>query len=114
MRLKSSVWVSAFLRTEQGQGAYVFIMKKGAEEAGAIFIVQNHLDASFSLFSPAPQAFFDAEDDGERKFEQSITHSNEQVITEYLDRQKKFDSDIWIVEIESRASELHLQIAQQG
>lgn len=112
IRLTSSMWVSAFLRTEQGQGAYVCVLQKGAEAAGAIFIVQNHLDNTFSLYSPAPQALFDAEDQGERMFEQPISHSTEQEIGEYLDRQKKFDPDIWVVEVESKADELHLQIAQ--
>ncbi|MFK5980894.1 MAG: DUF1491 family protein [Rhizobiaceae bacterium] len=112
MRLKSDIWVSAFLRMEQGRGAYVTVLQKGASEAGAIFIVQNYLNGEFSLFSPAPQSFFEEEDDGGRKFEHIVKRSNESDVIEYLDRQKKFDSDIWIVEIESKSNDLHLEIAQ--
>ncbi|MBL4892548.1 MAG: DUF1491 family protein [Rhizobiaceae bacterium] len=112
MRLKSDIWVSAFLRMEQGHGAYATVLQKGASEAGAIFVIQNHLDGKFSLFSPAPQSFFDEENDGGRKFEHIVKHSNEGDVIEYLERQKKFDSDIWIVEIESKSDDLHLEIAQ--
>lgn len=114
MRLTSKMWVAAFMRTEQGMGAYVVLAQSGAEAAGAIFIVQNHLDNSFSLLSPAPQALFGAEDDGERKFERVIERSSEQEVLEYLGRQKKFDADIWIVEVESKAETLHLQIAESS
>ncbi|PCI04324.1 MAG: hypothetical protein COB78_08365 [Hyphomicrobiales bacterium] len=112
MRLKSDIWVSAFLRTEQGRGAYVTVLQKGALDAGAIFIIQNHLNGEFSLFSPAPQSFFEEEDDGGRKFEHIVRHSHEGDVTEYLERQKKFDSDIWIIEVESKSDELNLEIAQ--
>lgn len=111
-RLTSSMWVAAFLRTEQVHGAYVTIMQKGSADAGAIFIIQNHLNGEFSLFSPAPQALFDADEHGERKFEQLIKLTTEQEISDYLDRQKKFDSDIWIVEVESKADQLYLRIAE--
>ena len=112
MRLKSDIWVSSFLRIEQGLGAYVSVLQKGAQEAGAIFVVQNHLNGEFSLFSPAPQSFFEEEDDGGRKFEQIVKNSPEGDVLDYLERQKKFDSDIWIIEIESKSDELHLDIAQ--
>lgn len=112
MRLKSDIWVSAFLRMEQGRGAYATVLQKGASEAGAIFIIQNHLDGNFSLFSPAPQSFFDEENDGGRKFEHIVKHSHENDVIEYLDRQKKFDSDIWIIEIESKSNDLQLEVAQ--
>ena len=112
MRLKSDIWVSALLRAEQARGAYVTVLQKGASEAGAIFIIQNHLDGKYSLFSPAPQSYFEEENDGARKFEHIVNRSSESDVNEYLDRQKKFDSDIWIVEIESKSDELQLEVAK--
>ena len=59
MRLKSGIWVSAYLRRCQVEGAFAAIRRRGADEAGAIFIKLNRLDGTAELFTPAPQAAFD-------------------------------------------------------
>jgi len=112
MRLTSAIWVSAFLRTEQGNGAFVAVQRKGAEEAGAIFIIQNHLDGNFTLYAPAPQAMFEEGEAGERKFERVLSSVVEAETADYLQRQMKFDSDIWVVEIETRTGQLGLTVVE--
>jgi len=106
MRLTSDIWVSALLRSEQSKGSFVIVSKKGATEAGTIFVVHNHLDKTFSLFAPAPQAVLAEFDDFARKFERVIDRDNEDAISVYLDKQMNFDRDIWIVEIETSRDEI--------
>ena len=54
MRLKSSIWVSAYVRRCDIEGAFAAVRRRGAEEAGAIFIKLNRLDGTGTL-TPAVQ-----------------------------------------------------------
>ena len=102
-RLQSHVWVSAFLRREAAEGAYAAISRKGAAEAGAIFVVHDHLDGSLSVYGPAPQAdLSDDETAAGRRFELVHDRASPIAARDWLDRQIRFDSDCWIVETERR------------
>lgn len=113
MRLTSAIWFAVFMRSESARGAYVSVVKSGAQQAGALFIIQNHLNGSFSLYSPAPQAFFDDSDDGERKFECALENVTQEEIDAYLERQKNFDPDLWIIETESGNGDISLIITER-
>ena len=56
MRLKSAIWVAAYVRRCYVEGASAVVRRRGAEEAGAIFIKISRLDGTAALFAPAPQA----------------------------------------------------------
>ena len=58
MRLKSGIWVAAYLRRCNVEGVFAAVRRRGAEEAGAIFIKINRLDGTGILYGPAPQAVF--------------------------------------------------------
>ena len=105
MRLKSAIWVSAYLRRCAAEGAYAVVRRRGAEEAGAVFVRIDRLDGTSDLFGPAPQTAFDEAHPVDRAFAQSLKQrpaSNEDVES-YLARQLRFDPDLWIVEVEDRA-----------
>ena len=55
MRLKSSIWVAAYLRRCQTEGIFGAVRRRGAEEAGAVFVKVATLDGNAMLYSPAPQ-----------------------------------------------------------
>ena len=105
MRLKSAIWVAAYIRRCMVEGAQAVLRRRGAEEAGAIFIKVDRLDGTSDLFGPAPQTAFDADDAGERKFMAALrdTPRPNDEVEAYLARQIRFDPDIWIVEVEERA-----------
>ena len=46
------------------EGIFGAVVRKGAEEAGAVYVIVNHLDGSCHLFGPAPGASHD--ETGER------------------------------------------------
>jgi hypothetical protein len=104
MRLKSGIWVAAYLRRCQAAGAFVAVRRRGAEEAGAIFIKINYLDGTADLFGPAPQAAFEEAQPTDRAFSPclKISPAPEADAEAYLVREMRFDPDIWIVEIEDR------------
>ena len=49
MRLKSSIWVAAYLRRCQTEGVFGAVRKRGAEEAGAVFVKVAMLDGNARL-----------------------------------------------------------------
>lgn len=103
MRLKSGIWVAAYLRRCQVEGLAAVLRRRGAEEAGAIFIKVSKLDGCADLYGPAPQSAFDEANAGERMFSLALAEKPEADIEAYLARQIRFDPDLWIVELEDRA-----------
>ncbi len=105
MRLKSAIWVAAYVRRCHGQGAFAAVRRRGAEEAGAIFIKLNRLDGTAELFAPAPQAVFDEAHPSDRAFSRSLGEAPvpEAKVEERLTREIRFDPDTWIIEVEDRA-----------
>jgi hypothetical protein len=105
MRLKSGIWVAAYIRRVQIEGAQAMLRRRGAEEAGAVFIKVSRLDGAAEVFAPAPQTAFDEARPSDRAFIRALkTEPATEADTEaYLARQMKFDPDIWIVEVEDRS-----------
>jgi hypothetical protein len=106
MRLKSVIWIGAYLRRCNVEGAFAAVRRRGAEEAGAIFIKLNRLDGTATLYGPAPQTAFDDERPADRAFVAvmgSPAPVPEADVEAKLARETKFDPDIWIVEVEDRA-----------
>lgn len=105
MRLKSAIWVSAYLRRCQIEGAFAVLRRRGAEDAGAVFVKVNRLDGMVSLYGPAPQSAFDDARPTERIFAPCLTGESvpEADAEAYLARQIRYDPDLWIVEVEDRA-----------
>jgi hypothetical protein len=104
MRLKSAIWVAAYVRRCNGEGAFAAVRRRGAEEAGAIFIKLNRLDGTAELFGPAPQSAFDEAHPTDRAFSRSLgeTPVPEAKVEERIAREVRFDPDAWIIEIEDR------------
>lgn len=106
MRLKSAIWVAAYLRRCNVEGAFAAVRRHGADEAGAIFIKINRLDGTGTLYGPAPQTVFDEAQPSDRFFS-IILGGNAPVaeadIEARLTREIRFDPDVWIVEVEDRA-----------
>ena len=112
MRLKSAIWVSAWLRRVQVEGAFAAVRRRGAEEAGAIFVKLALLDGRAQLYGPAPQTAYDDTRPIERNFAAVFPDAvPEQTVEDKLMREVKFDPDIWIVEIEDRAGRHFLDLA---
>ncbi|MFD1333689.1 DUF1491 family protein [Methylopila musalis] len=106
-RLTSEFWVSAYVRRCHLEGAFALVRKRGATEAGAIFIVVDRLDGDNDLYGPAPQS--EARDDGvDRSFERIGERLNGLEVEEKLARERRFDSDLWIVAVEDRQGRVFL------
>jgi len=111
MRLKTALWVAAYLRRCQIEGAFAVVRRRGAEEAGAVFVRISRLDGTSDLFGPAPQSEFD-EAQPDRAFSPSFKNlpATDNDVEAYLAREMKFDPDVWIVEVEDRAGRNFLDL----
>jgi hypothetical protein len=105
MRLKSGIWVAAYMRRCHIEGASAVLRRRGADEAGAVFIKVSRLDGTAEIFGPAPQSAFDEARPADRAFVPSLKAqpAPDADAEAYLARQVKFDSDVWIIEVEDRA-----------
>lgn len=106
MRLKSGIWVASYVRRCHIEGAFAAVRRRGADEAGAIFIKVNRLDGTGTLYGPAPQAVFDEAQPQDRIFTVILGRDGpvaEADIEARLAREIRFDPDLWIVESEDRA-----------
>jgi hypothetical protein len=112
MRLKTALWVAAYLRRCYIEGSSAVVRRRGAEEAGAVFVRVSRLDGSSDLFSPAPQSAFDAAEGAARAFVPSLATQSapDADVEAYLTRQVKFDPDVWIIEVEDRAGRNFLDV----
>jgi hypothetical protein len=112
MRLKSSIWVAAYLRRCQTEGIFGAVRRRGAEEAGAVFVKIALLDGNAMLYVPAPQTVYDDSRPIERFFiPTSPEPVSEQSVEERLTKEVRFDPDAWIVETEDKAGRHFLELA---
>ena len=89
------------------------VRRRGAEEAGAVFIKVALMDGTAMLFVPAPQTAYDDSRPVERVFTQSPPQAaEEQVVEARLAKEISFDPDVWIVEIEDKAGRHFLDLAK--
>jgi hypothetical protein len=99
MRIRSDFWVAAYLRRCAVEGVVAVLRRRGAAEAGAIFVKVDRLDGSGALYGPAPQSEVDGAD---RHFDR--LHAADWIdaasADDRLRREIAFDVDLWIVEVE--------------
>jgi hypothetical protein len=113
VRLKSSIWVAAYLRRCQTEGVFGAVRRRGAEEAGAVFVKVASLDGNAMLYVPAPQTVYDEARPIERLFMPiSKAPVPEPSVEERLQKEIRFDPDAWIVETEDRAGRHFLDLSR--
>ncbi len=93
-RLSSDFWVAAYLARLMGEGIFAHIAHKGDPTAGAIAIKLATMDGRASLFMRAYGI------DGERVWTTAADRDEERTVDEMVTKQRRFDRDLWVVEVE--------------
>lgn len=104
MRVTTDLFVSALVRRAFSAGAYAAIVRRGATEAGAVFVICRGRDGLSRLLGPAPQTDYDEARPSERSFAEIVMGAEEQEIEARLEKERRFDPDLWIVELEADPS----------
>lgn len=115
MRVTSEFWVSAYLRSRNAKGKPAVLIRRGAAEAGAIFVRVDRLDGSHDLYQPASQFSYTEENSnkGERLFVLCLEGVSTFDIMDKLEAEEKFDGDFWVVETECSEGSHDLKIAEE-
>jgi hypothetical protein len=102
MRVRSDIWVKAYVRRRIAEGCFAAVVAHGDDMAGAIYIRINRLDGTSLVYGPAPAGLHGV--DTERQFMALHEASTiaDAVAEERLAGVRRVDADIWIVEVEDR------------
>lgn len=111
-RLRSDFWVSAHLRRLGIEGIPAVQRRRGAAEAGAIFVKVDRLDGTADLYGPAPQSLVDTESDSDRRFVPLVLAAFSGDVETRIGKELRFDDDLWIIEIDDRAGRHGLDLAE--
>lgn len=104
-RVTSSLFVSAIMRRVQSAGGFATIMRKGADEAGAINFVFRDRSGGIALYQPAPQSMSGLDGDHQRSFMLAATVLNDEDLARYQASESRFDPDFWLVELDTGSVE---------
>jgi hypothetical protein len=100
MRITSDLFVSALMRRAFAAGGFAAIERRGAAEAGAIFVVARSRMGELTLFGPAAQASYEEGRPQDRLFAELLRSIDPGEVAARLAREARFDPDLWIVEVE--------------
>ena len=96
-RLKAGIFVRAIIRRAEVGGASAYVLRKGAEEAGAVFLKISRLNGTCTVLDQIRRG------DGDLAWVKPLGDSvDEDRARAYFEKQVKIDPDIWILEIEDR------------
>lgn len=93
-RLATGLWVSAYLARLEAAAIPAYLSAKGDATAGAVAVKLATMDGQASVFMRAYGP------DGDRIWSPLAEAAPEAEADEALARQRRFDPDLWIVEIE--------------
>ncbi len=95
-RLTTRFWVDAYLARLRLQDIPAFVVAHGDDTGGAVLVKLATLDGAARLF----QRSFDLMS-GERRWVE-LTSGAEPEVDAAVTRQRGFDPDLWIIEVEDR------------
>ncbi|MDX2159017.1 MAG: DUF1491 family protein [Hyphomicrobiaceae bacterium] len=107
MRLKSEIWVKAYLRRAASAGVPGVVAHRGDADAGVILIKIARLDGTADLFGPVPAGY--QSDDGERRWTLLAGAAAEPEVDGRISRELRLDRDTWVVELEDRVGRHFLE-----
>lgn len=96
-RLTAEFWVQAYLARLRLAGIPAFVTCRGDATAGAVLIKLNTLDGQ-------AQAFGRGYDPSGARIWTTLSEGPEPEVDAALARQRGFDPDLWVIELEDRAA----------
>lgn len=96
MRLTARIWIDAYLTRLRLQDIPAFIVAHGDDTGGAVLVKLSTLDGRAQAF----QRSFDIMT-GERQW-MTLAEGAEAEVDAAITRQRGYDPDLWVVEVEDR------------
>ncbi len=101
--LRSDLWCMAFVRRHNDWGNMCVVSRRGDPIAGQVFIEVDHLDGSYSLFTPAP--LLSRDDSAALVFQRRFSHVEPQIVRDRIAREQDFDPDLWVLSLDLRGDD---------
>ncbi|OED48396.1 DUF1491 family protein [Leisingera sp. S232] len=95
-RLTARFWVDAYLARLRFQDIPAFVTSHGDDTAGAVLVKLNSLDGQARAFHRTYDLM-----SGNRKWDQ-LAAGAEMDVDASISRQRAFDPDLWVIEVEDR------------
>jgi hypothetical protein len=96
-RLKAGLFVRALIRRAEVQGASAYVVRHGAEEAGAIILKLSPPGGAPAVLTQARRG------EGELVWVKPLGETADEArIAAWFEKQIRIDPDVWIVDIEDR------------
>lgn len=96
VRLAAELWVQAYLTRLRLTDIAAFVVARGDDTAGAVLVKQNPLDGSAKAFQRSLDLM-----SGARTWV-VLAEGPEAEVDEAITRQRSFDPDLWVIEVEDR------------
>ena len=95
-RLNAKVWTSAFIRRCEVELVTAMIVHHGDDTAGMVLVKVNTLGQGCSVYQPTSDL------DGNREWLRATGPElvEEAVADDFIARQRSYDRDIWVIEVE--------------
>lgn len=96
-RLNAKLWVSSLLRRVNQVGDFATVVKKGDETAGQVILVARRRNGHLQVFTRAMNST------GDYSWTVAVENKQDELgkINEYLERQARYDPDLWIIELDT-------------
>lgn len=94
MLLSTDIWVSALLKRVEMAGSFATIAKKGDARAGSVIV------KVLNLRNREAYVLREAQTGEDTLWMRPVETLNEPDVDAYIERQLKYDPDLWVVEIE--------------
>lgn len=95
-RLTARFWIDAYLARLQGQNIPAFIVAHGDDDAGSVLVKLNRLDGQATVFQRSYNLMED------RRNWAILEQGHEADVDESIARQRSYDPDVWVIEVEDR------------
>jgi hypothetical protein len=106
VRLTAGFWVQAYLTRLRLADIPAFVTAKGDATAGAVLVKQSPLDGTACAW----QRSFDLMSGG--RVWVVLSEGPEAEVDDVIARQRKFDPDLWVIEVEDRTG--HHLLEEEG
>ena len=100
-RIPAHLEVAGMIRAVQAAGGFATVLAKGERDAGTLLVITTHNGADQRAWERMPRA------DGTRGWDVAKRQdpADPMAFSEYCDRRRRQDSDLWIVELDIAQAE---------
>lgn len=97
MLIATHLWVGAYIKTVQKGGGFAYVTHHGDDRAGSVLLkIIDPMVGEFLLLRGAMGP------DGELVWMRPKDSPLESELDRYIQKQRRFDPDLWVIEVESK------------